>query len=257
MFHVHYKPLWAAVGEPDNRFRKPAAPGRMIERVMLLDAVLDEPACTWLGPARDKRRHFIRHLESRLDAREYPHLTFGDGPEKTMRYFPDKLPIGVLPELDHHAFVYLVTHPSPMDFRLFLLRHVPLLRVLFRWTIRVLFPRSLWKALLVYQHAAREHLGERLEPANVQVLEWLFPERKRLAEPGAGPADERYLTTSRNFGAPRFRALYRQWLEDPTNTLRMAGSTALADALERDHGRVECVELSRQYLHLSPLVDVA
>jgi hypothetical protein len=37
----------------------------------------------------------------------------------------------------------------------------------------------------------------------------------------------------------------------------MAGSTTLADALERDHGRVECVELSRQYLHLSPLVDVA
>jgi Phage integrase family len=81
MFHLHYKPLWSAVGEPDNRFRKPAAPGRMIERVMLLDAVLDEPACTWLGPARDKRRHFVCHLESRLDGREYPHLTFGDGPE--------------------------------------------------------------------------------------------------------------------------------------------------------------------------------
>jgi hypothetical protein len=44
MFHVHYKPLWAAIGEPDNRFRKPAAQGRMIERVMLLDAVLDEIA---------------------------------------------------------------------------------------------------------------------------------------------------------------------------------------------------------------------
>jgi hypothetical protein len=62
----------------------------MIERVMLLDAVLDEPTSTWLGPAPDKRRHFIRHLESRLDAREYPHLTFGDGPEKTVRFFPDK-----------------------------------------------------------------------------------------------------------------------------------------------------------------------
>ena len=36
MFHVHYKPLWAAIGEPDNRFRKPTAQGRMIERVMLL-----------------------------------------------------------------------------------------------------------------------------------------------------------------------------------------------------------------------------
>ena len=132
-----------------------------------------------------------------------------------------------------------------------------LFRVLFRWTIRLLFPRSLWKARLVYQHAAREHLATRLEPANVQVLEWLFPERKRLAEPGAGPADERYLIASKNFSAPKFGALYRQWLEDPANTLWIAGSNTIADALERGHGRVECVELSRQYLHLSPLVDVA
>jgi hypothetical protein len=199
----------------------------------------------------------IRHLESRLNAREYPHLTFGDGPAKTVRYFPDKLPIGVLPELDHHAFVYLVTSPSPMDFRLFLLRHVSIFRVLFRWTIRLLFPHPLWKARLVYEHAAREHLATRLEPRNVEVLEWLFPERRRLAEPGAGPPDERYLTTSKNFSAPRFRALYRQWFEDPANTLWMAGSNTLPDALDRDHGRVECLELSRQYLHLSPLVDVA
>jgi hypothetical protein len=49
MIQVHYKPLWAAVGGP-TRSRKPAAQGRMIERVMLLDAVLDEPTCTWLGP---------------------------------------------------------------------------------------------------------------------------------------------------------------------------------------------------------------
>jgi hypothetical protein len=77
-----------------------------------------------------------------------------------------------------------------------------------------------------------------------------------LGEPRAAPADERYLKTSKGFGAPRFRALYRQWLEDP-NTLWMAGSTTLPDALDRDHGSVECVELSRQYLHLSPLVDVA
>jgi hypothetical protein len=252
MFHIHYKPLWAAIGEPDSRFRKLTAQGRMIERVMLLDAVLDEPNCTWLGPARDKRRHFVRHLEGRLDQREYPHLTFGDGPDKTVRYFPDKLPIGVLPTLDSHVFVYLVTDPKPMDFRLFLLRLIPLLRVLFRWTIRLLIPRPLWKARLVYLHAAREHLADRLEPANVEVLERLFPERKRLAETASARGDDHYLTTSKGFGAPRFRALYRQWLEDPANTLWMAGSTVLSDAVEREHGRVECIELSRQYLHLSP-----
>jgi hypothetical protein len=37
----------------------------------------------------------------------------------------------------------------------------------------------------------------------------------------------------------------------------MAGSPIVADAIDRELGRVECVDLSRQYLHLSPLVDVA
>ena len=257
MFHVHYKPLWAAIGEPDNRFRKPTAQGRMIERVMLLDAVLDDREFVWLGPSMDKRRHFIRHLGDRLELRDYPHLLFGDGPEKTVRYFPDKLPIGMQPHADTHVFVYLVTRPSPMDFRLFLLRHVPLLRVLFRWTVRLLLPRKLVKARLAYLHAAREHLATPLHPSVVETLEWLFPERKRLAEPGAAPADARYLNASSAYRTPRYRALYRQWLDDPRNTLWMAGSPIVADAIDREHGRVECVELSRQYLHLSPLVDVA
>jgi hypothetical protein len=257
MFHVHYKPLWAAIGEPDSRFRKPAAQGRMIERVMILDAVLDDRDFVWLGPSTDKRRHFTRYVGDRLDSRDYPHLLFGDGPAKAVRYFPDKLPIGIQPYADPHVLVYLVTHPSPMDFRLFLLRHTALLRVLVRWTVRLLFSRQLSKARLAYQHAAREHLATPLHPSNAETLEWLFPERKRLAESGAGPANERYLKASSAFRAPRFRALYRQWLEDPTNTLWMAGSPIIADTLDRDHGRVEGVELSRQYLHLSPLVDVA
>jgi hypothetical protein len=256
MFHVHYKPLWKAIGEPDSRFRKPATHGRLIERVMLLDAVLDDREFTWLGPSMDKRRHFVRYLGTRLENRHYPQLQFGDGPAKAIRYFPDKLPIGVQPFGHPHVLVYLVTKPSPMDFRLFLLRHAALLRALVRWTIRLLFPRPLMKAKLAYQRAAREHLAEPLHPSNVQILEWLFPERKRLTETGTASSDPRYLETSSAFGAPRFRALYRQWLDDP-DTLWIAGSHTTADAFELDHGRVEIVELSRQYLHLSPLVDVA
>ena len=72
MFHVHYKPLWAAIGEPDSRFRKPTAQGRMIERVMLLDAVLDDREFVWLGPSMDKRRHFMRHLGDRLERSGLP-----------------------------------------------------------------------------------------------------------------------------------------------------------------------------------------
>jgi hypothetical protein len=229
----------------------------MIERVMLLDAVLDDRDFVWLGPSSDKHRHFVRQLGDRLEHRDYPHLMFGEGPEQAVRYFPDKLPIGMQPHADSHVFVYLVTRPSPMDFRLFLLRHVPLLRVLFRWTIRLLVPRKLVKARLAYLHAAREQLATPLHPSVVETLEWLFPERKRLAEPGAAPSDTRYLKASSAFRTPRYRALYQQWLDDPRNTLWMAGSTIVADAIDRELGRVECVELSRQYLHLSPLVDVA
>lgn len=257
MFHVHYKPLWAAIGEPDSRFRKPTAAGRMIERVMALDAVLDDRDITWLGPATDKRRHFMRHLEDRLDIREFPHLRFGDGPEKSLRYFPDKLPIGIGTSLDHHVFVYLITAPSPMDFRGFLLRHTPLLRALFHWTIRLLIPKPLARARLPYLHAAREHLATPLDPSVVQTLEWIFPERKRLAEPGAGPADARFLQVSKAYRMPRFRALYQHWLDEPSTALWMAGSAVLADAVELGHGRVECIDLSRQYLHLSPLVAIA
>jgi len=109
----------------------------------------------------------------------------------------------------------------------------------------------------IHESGRRVDLATPLHPSVVETLEWLFPERKRLAEPGAAPADARYLGTSSAFRTSRYRALYQQWLDDPRNTLWMAGSPIVADAIERDHGRVECVELSRQYLHLSPLVDVA
>ena len=40
LFHIHYKPLYRAIGEPNNRHRRPTALPRAIERLMLLDAVL-------------------------------------------------------------------------------------------------------------------------------------------------------------------------------------------------------------------------
>ncbi len=224
---------------------------------MLLDTVLDDHDVVWLGRATDKRRHFMRHLVDRLGTGEFPHVLFGDGPAKTVRYFPDKLPIGVLPGLDSHVFVYLVTHPSPMDFRLFLLRHIALFRVLFRWTVRLLLPRQLAKARLAYLHAAREHLATPVDPSSSRP--WTGCSPNESVSPNRAPR-LRTPASSRPPAAyrlPRFRALYRQWSDDPRNTLWMAGSPILAEAIDREHGRVECVELSRQYLHLSPLVDVA
>ena len=47
-----------------------------------------------------------------------------------------------------------------------------------------------------YLHASLEHLATPLHPSVVETLEWLFPERKRLGEPGAAAADARYLPVS-------------------------------------------------------------
>ena len=51
IFHVHHKPLYAAIGEPDNRNRRRVTIRRAIERLMILDGVLADRSVTWLGSA--------------------------------------------------------------------------------------------------------------------------------------------------------------------------------------------------------------
>jgi hypothetical protein len=276
LFHVHYKPLWTAVGEPDSRYRKPAALGRLIERVMLLDAVLDDPSYLWLGPSRDKLRHLATVFGDRLRLEEFPRLTFGVGPAETVRYFPDKLPIGIQRYAPPHVVLYLVTSPSPADFRAFLLRHLTLLGALREWTLRLLVPRPLVRVAALYEQAAREHLASRLSPSAAEELAWFFRERQRRARgasdrPIASAAmpsardhtspptgvDRRFRDATKAFGSPRFAALYRAWLGEGDPVLWAARSGVVSDAVERGEGRVETVVLSRQYLHLAPLVGLA
>ena len=80
----------------------------MIERLILVDAVLDDRDVLWLGTESDKARCFLQRLaEYRLEPRELSHLTFGSGPRQTLRLFPDKLPIGIEPIGDRYGFTYL------------------------------------------------------------------------------------------------------------------------------------------------------
>lgn len=259
LFHVHYKPLWAAIEEPDSRFRKPAALGRLIERVMILDAVLADSSVVWLGPAVDKVRFFAseRNEAGRFPADRYPHIVFGGGIKKATRFFPDKLPIGAHPSGSPHVLLYLVTKPSPLDFRAFLLRHADLLAALYQWTIRVLVPRPLARSAPAYLRAARDHLTAKLSPSEANELAWYFRERQRLAAASAGSSERRFREAARAFAAPRFAALHRAWLEEGDSVIWLAQCTTLAEAVSRGEGRVETVALTHQYLHLSSLVGVA
>lgn len=257
LFHLQYKPLYEAIGEGNNRNRRPASLGRFVERLMLLDAVLADDRYGWLGTERDKVAYFDDYLE-KMPREWYPRLTFGQGKDKTTRYFPDKLPIGVPRDGGHrHVFLYLVTRPVPSEFRLFLVSHADLIKSLQEWTIRVLVPRRFRKAAALYRYAVRDAYVTRLTPSEVKQFDWFCRTRRgQTTEPAPYPHLD-LITGKRKAGSARFRALERAWERGGESALWTFLSDHLQDQLRRGWGRVEFAELPHQYLQLTPLVGVA
>jgi hypothetical protein len=109
---------------------------------MILDAVLADRSVNWPGSEREKRRYFKQRLGDNLRDNGYPRLVFGKPPDLTIRYFPDKIPIGYEPNRRRHVFLYLARSPSPIDFRVFILRHLELLNAFGLLTPQVSARRS-------------------------------------------------------------------------------------------------------------------
>jgi hypothetical protein len=250
IFHVQHKPLYKAIGEPDNRNRRRVTSDRAIERLMILDGVLADRSVTWLGAEREKCRYFKQHLGDRLRDDEYPRLVFGKRPNVTVRYFPDKLPIGYDSDHRRHVFMYLARSPSPMDFRVFILRHLELLNALGFWTVRVLFPRSLSGSMEAYRNAAHELLTKPLTPSQTEELAWFLRQPQPL-ELDVSLSDRARLQAARSaFRSPRFAAIRRHWITEGSRAVFLAASPVPRDALDRHRASVECLELSHTYEHL-------
>jgi hypothetical protein len=256
LFHVQRRGLYEAIGERDSRFRRPTPIARSIERLMLLDAVLGSPDVNWLATEREKVKHFTLLLQSRVNAHDLPHLAFGNGASKTVRYFPDKLPIGVRDDRSH-VFTYLVNRPAPVDFRPFLHRHAELLRALPRWTVRLLVPSHLADSVRVYEAAWREEVATPLRLSTADELRWYFEQRRRLTPELDAHDRARYERARDAFGGPRYRVLYRTWLRHGPSVLRNVVSPVLGDAVSRGTGELETQVLAHPYLHLAPLVSTA
>jgi hypothetical protein len=259
LFHVRYKPLYAAIGQTDNRHRKPAQLARFVERLMILDAVLADRTVNWLGTEADKVE-YTKRLDWPPAMSEIPQLAFGTDSTRIVRYFPDKLPIGMEGFPIEHVLVYLVTSPNPDDFRLFLGRHSEFLMRLNTWIVRVLVPQPLAHVINRFGHAARDTLATPLTPSAADELRWFFPERQRRqqdSQAGAPKDDARYGAACFTFRAPRYRVLFRLWQQIGELAIWNAQMPHLRDTLELKKARVEFVRLSRQYLHLSRLVGAS
>jgi hypothetical protein len=256
LYHIHHKPLYEAIGQADNRNRRLRFVGRMVERVMILDAILADRRCWWLSPADDKWKFCCLLRDNYLRPEDYPHIAFGSGRQRTIRCFPDKLPIGVEKDSTSHlVFVYLVNRRLPVDFRQFLIRHVSLLRFVRTWTLRLLVPRRFRKAVALYKAAIREELWTPMNPSVSKMLEMYFPERQ--ARGGhLGDPDERYIREEfRKQGMLKIQALYRAWRRQGDGVLWQAHSTTLRDDHSHGCSAIEVELLNRQYLQLTGTMD--
>jgi hypothetical protein len=254
IYHVNQPALYAAIGEADSRLRKPVTLNHAIQRLMVLDAIVEDPDLVWLGTAEEKAAHLL--ALTRIAEADLPHVTVG-GEERRVRYFPDRLPIGI-----HLAgrgvVVYVVNDPWLDEFRVFLLRHAALLRAMPAWTLRIVVPPQFPD---IGQRSKQVVWNQLLTPLRTDVvdeLRWYFEQvRSHPAPSRSDDLDERFYRARDAFSAPRFKALYKVWKQDGEPALVGAGSHAISDAVEASAGRVETLELGHRYGHLSPQATVA
>ena len=123
-----------------------------------------------------------------------------------MRYFPDRLPIGIHPA-GRGVVVYVVTDPWLDEFRVFLLRHAALLRALPAWTLRIVVPPQFPD---IGQRAKQVVWNQLMTPVKTEMLDelrWYFEQARAHPAPSrCADLDERFYraaTPSQHLGSRR------------------------------------------------------
>ena len=92
VFHLYARPLYAAIGEEDNRNRRPAEWDAVLRKLMTVDFVLAHPTARFWATEAEK----VALLRERLIPEAvWPHRRYASrrlGGLTTIRYFVDKMP---------------------------------------------------------------------------------------------------------------------------------------------------------------------
>lgn len=168
VYHVRHQPLYRAIGEPHSRNRKPVPASRVVERLMLLDAVIAHPELQWLATASDKVGFFT--AAASLDANLWPHQTVGG----KRRHFPDHLPIGVS-SAGQIVIVFLAASSLTDDLKAFLQRHADLLGALPSWTVRLVLPPYVAPVRSSLEAVVRDVLAKSQSPVIARIESEVLP----------------------------------------------------------------------------------
>jgi hypothetical protein len=93
VYHLGARPLYAALGEEDNRNRRERQPLSIKRKLMGLDFVLSHPQYHYLATEQEKVEHFTGALHVACEALPTKRYSSSDGLQSTSRYFVDKCPI--------------------------------------------------------------------------------------------------------------------------------------------------------------------
>ncbi len=178
LYHVHHKPLYHAIGEPDCRFRRAVPARSAAERLMRLDAALMSPDLEWLTTRTEKLAWL--HAKTASESCERRGDLAVPGYAAIDSHCPGTFPIGI-DSSGHLVVLYLATVPWTEDFRTFLLGHTDTLRVSARWTLRLVFPSALRRAATAYQTVVHEEFENPLSAETLAELRHHFFHRRRSA----------------------------------------------------------------------------
>jgi SAM-dependent methyltransferase len=188
-----------------------------LKRVRIPTELADAVAKVLRESQSDKEK--VAHLTTLtcIEPEQLPHVTTRQGSDRSVRYFPERLPIGI-----HLAgrgvLVYGFTGDALDDFRAFLQRHAALLRALPVWTLRIVVPPHIAVMETFAREAVETQLLTPLHDESLDEMRWYFEQaRAHPAPTRAGPRadlDERFYRDRTAFSAPRFKVLYRLWKQE-------------------------------------------
>lgn len=254
LYHVHHKPLYHAIGEPDNRYRRTVSARAVAERLMRLDAALMSPELDWLTMRSEKLASLAAKTGSgSLKVPSEPRA------DDRIALLPGTFPIGI-DTTGRAVLVYVSTRPWTDDFRSFLVGHLPLLAATPTWTLRVVLSRSLQRVVPEYKRAVYEELESRLDTQTINDLQWYFFHCRRHTDwseykgAGSDAIKARFAGCAKAFSGPRFTRLYRRWATEREAALTPI-PLAISEAFAAGRAALECHVLPHDYDHLFPLVS--
>ena len=221
VFHLSAKPLYGALGEPDNRNRREHQPSTIKNRVMGLDFVLENLAYDYLTTEREKLDYFgtLKIAPEDLPARWY------ESPrarQASAKYFADKYPIFLALEPEGAEpvahFCYVDEGLQSTDrFETYLKQYSRLLAVLpdFRVIYIAQHGRLFAAARRVFEEqwvGARP--GQPIAPESRLLLDYFEMRREYEAEKFSRFDTGRlirYREAKKQFAGESHEALYTQW----------------------------------------------